>query len=135
MTDIFSLPREVMLEILTFLPYSDLISVERTCQQWCDLCKDNKIRRKLATGIQSSWDNYDYWPDAAEVRCAAAMVTTGHLTSVERMQLRNLELPSREDITISSLAKVVRKRVELRNVTGDLGPLLSSLRCAQLYMF
>ena len=52
------------------------------------------------------------------------------------MQLRNLDLPSsgREDISICSLAKVVRKRVELRNVTGDLGPLLSSLRCAQLYM-
>ena len=89
---------------------------------------------KQATRIQSSWADAGYYPHVNEVRCAAAMVTTGHLTSVERMQLRNLELPSREDITISSLAKVVRKRVELRNVTGDLGPLLSSLRCAQLYM-
>ena len=79
MRHIFSLPREVMLEILTFLPYSDLISVERTCPQWCDLSQDSKIRRKLATGIQSSWGDHNYWVywgTAAEVRCAAALVTT-----------------------------------------------------------
>ena len=60
-----------MLEILTLLPYSDLISVERTCQQWCDLSKDNKIRRRLATEIQSIWDERTlrevYSPSVAEV--------------------------------------------------------------------
>ena len=82
MRHIFSLPREVMLKILTFLPYSDLISVERTCPQWCDLSQDSKIRRKLATGIQSSWGDHNYWVywgTAAEVRCAAALVTSGYL--------------------------------------------------------
>ena len=91
---------------------------------------------KQATRIQSSWADAGYYPHVTEVRCAAAMVTTGHLTSVERMQLRNMELPSSgtEDISICSLAKVVRKRVELRNVTGDIGPLLSSLTCTKLVM-
>ena len=91
---------------------------------------------KQATRIQSSWADAGYYPHVTEVRCAAALAATGHLTSVERMQLRNMELPSSgtEDISICSLAKVVRKRVELRNVTGAIGPLLSSLRCAQLYM-
>ena len=85
MTDILSLPRDVMLEILTFLPYNDLISVERTCQHWCDLSKDNKIRGRLATGIQSIWDDRTlkeaYFPSIAEVLCAASLAATGHLTS------------------------------------------------------
>ena len=91
---------------------------------------------KQATRIQSSWADAGYYPHVTEVRCAAALVTTGHLTSVERMQLRNMELPSSgtEDISICSLAKVVRKRVELRNVTGDIGPLLTSLTCTKLVM-
>ena len=48
------------------------------------------------------------------------------------MQLRYLELPSSEDMP--SLARVVSWRMELRNVTGDLGPLLSSLTCPGLYI-
>ena len=34
----------------------------------------------------------------AEVRCAAALAATGHLTSVKYMMLSNLELPSTEDM-------------------------------------
>ena len=133
MTDIFSLPREVMLEILTFLPYSDLISVERTCQHWCDLSKDNKIRGRLATGIQSIWDDRilkeAYFPSAAEVRCAAALATTGHLTSVKHMNLVNLELPSED---IPKLARIVSHSVNLETVTGNISPLLLSLNCTEL---
>ena len=33
----------------------------------------------LASRIQSSWPNPGYWPGAAEVRCAAALVTSGHV--------------------------------------------------------
>ena len=174
MRHILSLPRDVMLEILTFLPDIDLISVEKTCQQWCDLSQDNYIQRRvrrLATRIESSWRDRNYWPDAPEVRCAASLVTTGylsedvmtnlatriqsswsdyywpsvaevqcaaalaatgHLTSVRYMRLRDLELPSIKDIL--SLARVVSNRVELARVTGDLGPLVSSLACPQLYI-
>ena len=125
-----------MLEILTLLPYSDLISVERTCQQWCDLSKDNKIRRRLATGIQSIWDERTlreaYSPSVAEVRCAAALAATGHLTSVKNMNLVNLELPSSEDI--HNLAKIVSHSVNLEDVTGNISisPLLLSLNCTEL---
>ena len=45
------------------------------------------------------------------------------------MQLRDLELPSTEDMP--SLARVSSK-VHLDRVTGELSPLLSSLNCAEL---
>ena len=53
------------------------------------------------------------WPSVAEVRCAAALAATGHLTSLEQMQLL--------DQDISSLARVARVWVKLVIVTGDLG--------------
>ena len=37
----------------------------------------------LATRIQNSWSNMFYSPSVAEVRCAAALAATGHLTSVD----------------------------------------------------
>ena len=48
------------------------------------------------------------------------------------MQMRNLELPSSEDML--SLAGVVSRGVVLSNVPGDLCPLLSSLSCTQLFL-
>ena len=84
----------------------------------------------VATRIQSEWSSARYCTSAAEVRLAAALAATGYFTSVENMKLYNLELPSTEDIP--SLAEVVRGGVKLSNVTGDLGPLLSSLACPRL---
>ena len=83
----------------------------------------------LATRIQSSWSSFSHDPSVAEVRCAAALAATGHLTSVENMWLRDLELPSTEDMP--SLARGSSK-VHLDRVTGELGPLLFSLNCAEL---
>ena len=167
MTDISSLPPELLLHVFTFLPTSELIRVEEVCpesKQWRDLS-----RTALKTRIQSSWSNPGYWPSDVEVHCAAALVTTGHLplevvttlatriqslwsdvfywpcvaevvcaaalaatgllTSVQFMRLRNLELPSTEDMP--SLARV-NSWVALDNVTGDIGSLVSSLSCTEL---
>ena len=77
MTDISGLPPEVLLHIFTFLPSSDLTRVQEVCpesKQWRDLSKT-----ALTTRIQSSWPNPGYWPIAGEVRCAAALVTSGYL--------------------------------------------------------
>ena len=84
----------------------------------------------VATRIQSEWSSTRYCTSAAEVRLAAALAATGHLTSVQNMKLYNLELPSTEDIL--SLAGVVRGGVVLSNLTGDIGPLISSLTCSRL---
>ena len=73
-SDISSLPEEVLLHIFSFLPTSSLISVWGTSIQWRDLSSS-----KLAASIQSSWADPSYYPDSAEVHCAAALVTSGYL--------------------------------------------------------
>ena len=154
MTEISSLPEEVLLHLISFLPTSSLVSVWRTSRQWRDLSTrplaarvqsswtaaaalvtsgdlTEDVMKTLATRIQSSWSGY-HAPSVAEVRCAAALAATGHLTSVEDMKLENLELPSSEDML--SLARVVNTWVWLNNVTGDIAPLVSSLACTELRM-
>ena len=84
-----------------------------------------EVRTLLAARIKSSWSS-DFCSRAAEVRCAAALAASGHLTSVGCMHLRDLELPSCGDIP--ALARVVWGTVGLHYVTGDLGPLLANLR-------
>ena len=153
MTDISSLPDEVLLHLFTFLRSNDLISVWRTSTQWRDLSTRplaariqsswaaaaalvtsgdlaEDVMKTLATRIQSSWSDY-HNPSIAEVRCAAALAATGHLTSVENMRLRNLKLPKSEDIRILTSRVSSSGKVVLSNVTGDIGPLLSSLTCKQ----
>ena len=130
MTDISNLPDEMLLYIFSFLPYSDLISVWGTSRQWRDLNS-----WPLAAKIQSAWANPSYYPSSVEVHCAAALAATSHLTSVEHMKLQDLVLPSSEDML--SLVRVVTgdtSRVVLRNVTGDISPLLSSLSCTWLFI-
>ena len=142
-SEISNLPEEVLLHIFSFLPTSSLISVWRTSKQWRYLS-----RRPLATRIQSSWVNPRYYPSVAEVRCAAALVTSGYLPedvmttlAAVRIQswpsaaevrcaaalaatgnLTSLEQMQLLDKDISSLARVARVWVRLVIVTGDHGP-------------
>ena len=90
------------------------------------------LMKKLATRIQSSWSRFDFYPSVAEVRLAATLAATGHLTEVKYMKLRDLQLTGIKNI--SSLASGVRQKVELSNVTGDVATLLSSLNCTVLWM-
>ena len=166
MTNISSLPEEVLLHIFSFLPTSSLTSVWRTARHWRDLSSrplaariqsswanpryypsaaevrcaaalvtpgylPGKVQTKLANRIKSSWSHYNFYPSVAEVRCAAALAATGHLTKVMNMQLnlRDLKLPN-----MLSLTRVVRGRVFLSSVTGDIGPLVSSLTCSELWI-
>ena len=94
-----------------------------------------EVRTLLAARIKSSWSSVSgICSSTAEVRCAAVLAASGDLTSVGWMLLWNLELPSCGDIP--ALARVVWGRVELRNVTGDLGPLLANLTVTVgLYMY
>ena len=89
---------------------------------------EENLMTTLVTRIQSSFNNE--WTSVAEVRCAAALAATGHLTSVEYMLLGHLKLPSIKDVP--SLAKAITTKVWLSNVTGDFGPLLSSITCPEL---
>ena len=157
MTEISSLPEEVLLHLISFLPTSSLVSVWRTSRQWRDLSTrplaarvqsswtaaaalvtsgdlTEDVMKTLATRIQSSWSGY-HAPSVAEVRCAAALAATGHLTSVENMRLWNLKLPKCEDMPILTSRVSSSGKVVLSNVTGDIGPLLSSITCTDLWIY
>ena len=90
-----------------------------------------EVLKNLATKIKSSWSRYGFCPSVAEVRLAATLAATGHLTEVKYMRLRDLQLTG---INISSLASGVSGLVWLDSVTGDIGPLLSSLTCRELWI-
>ena len=77
MTDISSLPPEVLRLVFTFLPWSDLLSVQRISIQWRDLSKTVLTTRipTIATKIQDS----DNWPSVSTVHCTAALVSKGYL--------------------------------------------------------
>ena len=58
------------------------------------------LMTELATRIQESWSYDDDYGDdcsAGDVRCAAALAATGHLTSVDYLMLDGMELPSTVD--------------------------------------
>ena len=77
MRDISSLPPEVLRLVFTFLPCSDLLSVQMISTQWRDLSKTVLTTRipTIGTKIQDS----DNWPSVSTVHCAAALVSRGYL--------------------------------------------------------
>ena len=69
-------------------------------------------------------------PSVAELRFAAALAATGHLTRLAYPQLKNLDLSGIEGIT--SLAGIVTGVVFLDGVTGDISPFLTNLRFQEM---
>ena len=84
---------------------------------------------KLAAMIESSLSNCSR---AAVVRCASSLAASGHLTSVVRMRLSDMELPNDH---LPALARVVWQGVALDNVTGDLANLLANLSCQYVRLY
>ena len=123
--------RPLAAKIQSFLADSRYKLIDDDLDIAAEMVATGKVQTKLANRIKSSWSHYNFYPSVAEVRCAAALAATGHLTKVMNMQLnlRDLELPN-----MLSLTRVVRGRVVLSSVTGDIGPLVSSLTCSELWI-
>lgn len=50
------LPDELLLNILSYLPHSDLVSCARTCHHFYRVCMDNTLcKQSLSLPIQYSW--------------------------------------------------------------------------------
>ena len=47
MTNIATLPREVLLQVFSLLPYRDLVSVRRTCLFWHSLSQDDILLQNI----------------------------------------------------------------------------------------
>ena len=71
-------------------------------------------------------------PSVAELRFAAALVATGHLTELVYLLLKDLDLSGIE--CIASLGGTVTGAVHLDGVTEDIFPLLTNLRCMDGWM-
>ena len=52
------LPRELILQIFSLLPYRDLLSVGRTCKQLHDLSKDDVLLQKI---VQTEYRDDNHW--------------------------------------------------------------------------
>ena len=55
-------PDKVLLQIFSFLPWTDLMSVRKTCHRWQELSEDNILLRNLATKLSERWGNEDHHP-------------------------------------------------------------------------
>ena len=82
MTEISSLPEEVLLHIFSLLPNSDLITVWKISKYWRHLS-----RTTLAARIQSSLADSSYSLSDDEMDISSDLVTTGYLSEVGTMKL------------------------------------------------
>ena len=77
MPAISKLPEEMLVQIFSLLPCRDLLSVEKTCKQWADLCKNNinleKVVPKAVKRIKEMWPNGDYFPSKEEIGDALSL--------------------------------------------------------------
>ena len=78
MATIEILPREVLLQIFSLLPYSDLVSVGRTCKHWHGLGKDYALLQMIVKR-EFSWSDGDYYPTRKEIGYAVFLENSGHL--------------------------------------------------------
>ena len=63
-------PDEVLLKIFSFLPWTDLVSVRKTCSRWQELSEDNILLHKLARDFSERWGNEYHHPSSDEISFA-----------------------------------------------------------------
>ena len=84
--------------------------------------------------IRKSWQ-VGIPPTPSQLSCAAALASHGHLTRLEKLTLKNIDISSVEPGDLRTLVKCVTEEVSVDNVTGDLSPLLHSSRCRALRLY
>ena len=74
---ISKLPEEMLVQIFSQLPCCDLLSVEKTCKQWADLCKNDFTLKNIVPNtlqrIKIKWPNDDYYPSKEEIGDAVSL--------------------------------------------------------------
>ena len=71
-------------------------------------------------------------PSPPLLRVAAALVTHGYITQLERLKLQQLDMSLVPAEDLARLAACVRDNVIVARVSGDLAPVLSSVQCRVL---
>ena len=69
MTNIATLPREVLLQVFSLLPYRDLVSVGRTCLFWHSLSQDDILLQNIGKKHLNTetWSEDDICPSREEI--------------------------------------------------------------------
>ena len=84
-----------------------------------------------ADAVGAMLNGYRRRPDQALVSSAASFIHHGYITEVEKMLLRNVNLS--EVAHASALADVtVTDTVFISNVTGNIAPVISRIKCRWL---
>ena len=89
---------------------------------------------RMGAMIRKSWQ-VGIPPTPSQLSCAAALASHGHLTRVEKLTLKNMDISSVEPGDLRTLVKCVTEEVSVDNVTGDLSPVLHSSRCRALSLY
>jgi len=88
-------------------------------------------KRKDAVKIGTRWMEYSHKPSVSEVRLAAQLACEGHLTSVERMRLENLDISDIPGFQLTKLASIVTDYVRIEDVartSQQLSSILTNVR-------
>ena len=96
--------------------------------------KEAEKKEEDAARIMVDWSQLSHPPSLTEVRLAAQLSWEGHLPSVKRMKLRNMDLSDINRDHIFKLTSIVTDYVEIGNITPPplLDIILESVRCSVL---
>ena len=80
-------------------------------------------------------DRFVYFPSQAQVSSLATFIFYGYITEMHMHNMRLVNIDLSEVVHASSLADVtVALSVRITNVTGNIDPLLSRVKCRLLYI-
>jgi len=100
-----------------------------------NLLSDPK-KRFEADRIKEEWRQITHKPIVSEVKQAAQLACEGYLTSVEYMNIGNMNITKIPSDQMDKLTSIVTKRVMLENITDniELSSILASVRCTRLQL-
>jgi len=99
-----------------------------------DLLSDPK-KRFEADKIKEEWRQITHRPTLSEVKQAALLAWEGYLTSLEFMNIRNMDITEILRDQMNNLTSIVTKRVMLENITNiELSSILASVTATRLLL-
>ena len=96
-------PDEVLLKIFSFLPWTDLVSVRKTCSRWQELSEDNILLHKLARDFSERWGNEYHHPSSDEISFA---ILLGKLSLIMVLKVSFISLKQGLDYGLLSMPLV-----------------------------
>ena len=129
MSNINSLPNEVLCIIMKDLSYREVKAAGKTCERWSLICSSIADDKLKASEIKATWMN-PYWSASlTQVTSGAALANRGFLDSVKYLNLEDIDISSLSSIGLAKLSKCISDEVILNNVTGDISLMLANIRC------